>query len=77
MGIFYSVYLVRDYKMAFGKRGIKESDPLERPKIHSLNLIEDLGEVEYLMTDKTGTLTKNSLSLVAACADSQESFVSE
>ena len=45
--------------------------------MNSLNLIEDLGEVEYLMTDKTGTLTKNELTLVAACADPDHSFVSE
>lgn len=64
------MYLVRDYKLAFGKRGIEDSDQLERPKVNSLNLIEDLGEAEYLLTDKTGTLTKNCLSLAAVCADS-------
>ena len=61
---------MRDYKLAFAKRGIEESDQLDRPRLNSLNLIEDLGEVEYLLADKTGTLTKNCLSLVAACADS-------
>ena len=43
--------------------------------MNSLNLIENLGEVEYMLTDKTGTLTKNVLTLVAACADSKASLM--
>ena len=43
--------------------------------MNSLNLIENLGEVEYMLTDKTGTLTKNALTLVATCADSKTSFM--
>ena len=69
IGIFYSYYLIRDYKMTHMVVEKTFKDSLNRLKMNSLNLIEDLGEVDYLMTDKTGTLTKNNLTLVAACAD--------
>ena len=39
----------------------------EQAKMNSLNLMENLGEVQYIMSDKTGTMTKNELTLVAAC----------
>ena len=77
IGIFYSFYLIRDYKMTHVTVEKTLTDSLNRLKMNSLNLIEDLGEVEYLMTDKTGTLTKNELTLAAACADPDHSFVSE
>ena len=77
IGIFYSYYLIRDYKMTHMVVEKTFKDSLNRLKMNSLNLIEDLGEVDYLMTDKTGTLTKNNLTLVAACADPDSSFVSE
>ena len=77
IGIFYSYYLIRDYKMTHVVVERTFKDSLNRLKMNSLNLIEDLGEVDYLMTDKTGTLTKNNLTLVAACADPDSSFVSE
>lgn len=51
--------------------------PIQQARMNSLNLIENLGEVEYLMTDKTGTLTKNALTLVAASANPNTSFMFE
>lgn len=77
IGILYSYYLIRDYKMTHMVVEKTFKDSLNRLKMNSLNLIEDLGEVDYLMTDKTGTLTKKNLTLVAACADPDSSFVSD
>ena len=63
VAIFYSPFVSIDAKM------MKANDHLgtiETAKMNSLNLIENLGEIEYIMSDKTGTLTKNELTMVAA-----------
>ena len=51
----------------------KEMGRADSCKINSLNLIENMAEVSYIMSDKTGTMTKNELTFVAACADEQGS----
>ena len=53
----------------------KQMARIEQTKMNSLNLTENLAEIEFIMSDKTGTLTKNELTLVAACCDSQSSFL--
>lgn len=77
VAIWYSFYLVNDYQMTHPKVGEKVTGPIQQARMNSLNLIENLGEVEYLMTDKTGTLTKNALTLVAASANPNTSFMFE
>ena len=41
----------------------KEFCRIDSVKVNSVNLLENLGEVDYIFSDKTGTLTKNELTL--------------
>ena len=34
---------------------------MRTPRIHESNLMEELGHVNHVITDKTGTLTKNEM----------------
>lgn len=64
--IFYSCYVLWDAKMTYLNKLLGR---IESTTMNSLNLLENLGEVEYIMSDKTGTLTQNELTFVAACCD--------
>lgn len=38
-------------------------------KVNSTDLNEDLGQIEYLFSDKTGTLTENEMSFKQFCIE--------
>ena len=52
--IFYAGFISADAKMTHVN---KQMGRVDNAKVNSLNLMENLAEVEYIMSDKTGTLT--------------------
>ena len=52
--IFYAGFISADAKMTHVN---KQMGRVDNAKVNSLNLMENLAEVVYIMSDKTGTLT--------------------
>lgn len=54
--IVYAVFITNDSQMYDFKKKI-------RPIVNNTNIIEDLGQIEYIFCDKTGTITENKMFL--------------
>jgi len=52
--VFYTGFIVADARMTYVN---KPMGRLDSTKSNTLNLLDNLAEVEYIMSDKTGTLT--------------------
>ncbi|CAD8053969.1 unnamed protein product [Paramecium primaurelia] len=63
LSYFIPISLVVNVELVkFGQAKMLESDKvMPNSKSHQSNLIEQLGEINIVFTDKTGTLTKNSM----------------
>ena len=66
--IFYSGFIPLDAQMTHVNRQMGRA---ENAKTNTLNLLENLAEIDFIMSDKTGTLTQNELTLVGVCVDQE------
>lgn len=58
--VFYSFFIYHDINLICEKQSVDDGQ-IARCNIKNLNLLEDLGRVNHIFCDKTGTLTKNNL----------------
>ena len=70
--IFYSGFISADANMNHINKQMMRVD---NAKTNTLNLMENLAEVQYIMSDKTGTLTQNELTFVALCSKQDSSYL--
>ncbi len=68
--IFYSFFIYNDIQLMCEKQSIEEGN-IARCSINNINLLEDLGRVNHIFCDKTGTLTKNNLIFRSLAFDNQ------
>ena len=54
MKVFQSLYIYWDYKMVSIERA-------QQATVKNPSIIEDLGQVNFIFSDKTGTLTRNEM----------------
>lgn len=60
--LLISTFIENDYHMA---KADYETEEVLHCKAQSIQLIDELGQVDYIFCDKTGTLTKNELAMRA------------
>jgi len=62
--IIYSKFMDFDCNMVHAER---DSGELLHCRVQSMHLVEQLGEIDHIFCDKTGTLTQNDLEIKALC----------
>ena len=55
IGLFVAIYIIRI------RRAYEINKNYKEVMIKNVNCVEDLGQIEYIVADKTGTITKNEL----------------
>ena len=70
--VFYIWFISADAKMTYKNLQMMRVD---NAKTNTLNLLENLAEIQYIMSDKTGTLTQNELTLVAVCSKEDSAYL--
>ena len=68
--VFYSFFIYHDVQLMCEEQSIEEGK-IARCNINNINLLEDLGRVNHIFCDKTGTLTKNNLIFRSLAFDDQ------
>lgn len=63
LSLYVTIELVKLSQVYFIHQDIHLYDPQSNRKVQcrALNITEDLGQIEYVFSDKTGTLTENCM----------------
>ncbi|KIK68118.1 hypothetical protein GYMLUDRAFT_36948 [Collybiopsis luxurians FD-317 M1] len=56
-----SIFIYLDKDIAYDRPGAPPGAPAQATLARTWNLSDDLGQIEYIFSDKTGTLTQNSM----------------
>ena len=62
--VFIAYYMMSDWRMMSKERG-------RGVTVKNMSIVEDLGQIHYIFTDKTGTLTRNQMEFHSMCVGSE------